>query len=400
MDRSFWIFRNPKQAIFCIMALLMVIGAINVFSASYISAKDMGGDSYSFLKRYIIFSCLGFAMIHFVRIIGYKRFLKPEPLFAIYTVTAIAMMAVFLFPAVKGAHRWIMIPFLSIQPSEAAKLAIIMVCASSLGEMIKRGDKVRLFKGRSFKIVALTAIYFFLILLEPDLGTGAIVVGLMLGMFIIAGLPKNEIVGMLGLAIAGAIALTMSTPYRRERVMVMLDPWRDPLDKGYQIVQSQTAIGSGGLIGTTWGHGIGKFFYLPEAHTDFAFAIFAQENGFLGVLFVFTIFLALGYIFTHIAMRAKDEQGCLLAFGVTFLIIGQAVANMAMVCGLLPVIGVPLVFISYGGSSMVISMIAIGLLLSVYDEAVKVDKRKELQQVEPETRREGFQFTSSNRRWK
>lgn len=398
MDKSFWIFRNPKQAVFCIMALLMVIGCINVFSASYIMAQDMNGDSYHFLIRYIAFSIISLFAMYFTEKIGYKRLLKPEGLFTAYMVTAFLLMAVFFFASVKGARRWIFLLGMSLQPSEIAKLVIIMICASSLGTMMRKGEKVRLFVGRSFKILCLTVAYFILIYAEPDLGTGAIVLGLMLGMFIIAGLPVNEIVGMLGLAAAGAVGLTMSTAYRRERVMVMLDPWRDPMDKGYQMVQAQLAIGSGGFLGTNWGHGLSKFFYLPEAHTDFAFAVFAQENGFFGVLFVLVLFLLLGYIFTYIALRARDQQGFLLASGVTFLIIGQAIANMAMVGGLLPVIGVPLVFISYGGSSMVISMAAIGMLLSVYDETVKQEKQEQLLQEEPKSRREDLQFTSQ-RRW-
>lgn len=397
MDKSFWIFRNPKQAIFCIMTVLMVIGCINVFSASYITAHDMNGSSYSFLWRYILFSVIGFIAMQVVRKIGYKRLLKPDWLFVIYFGVLILLMAVFAFASVKGARRWIFIPGFSLQPSEFAKLAIIMVCASSLGTVLRRKEEVRLFKGRTRKILWMTALYFLLILLEPDLGTAAIVAGLVLGMLIIAGLPKNEIIGMLGLAAAGAVTLTLSSAYRRERVMVMLDPWRDPMDKGYQMVQAQLAIGSGGLFGTHWGHGLSKFFYLPEAHTDFAFAVFSQENGFLGVALVLILFLLLGFIFTYITLHAKDQEGFLLAGGVTFLIIGQAVANIAMVGGLLPVIGVPLIFISYGGSSMVLSMMAIGLLLSVYDEAIKNDKQQ-LRQEAPERRRDDLQFTSS-RRW-
>lgn len=398
MDKSFWIFRNPKQAIYCIIIVLMIIGCINVFSASYIKAKDMG-DTYSFLKRYIAFGSLGFVGMIFTNKIGYKKLLQPDILFATYMIVAVMMMAVFFFSAVNGAHRWIRVPGLTIQPSEAAKLVVVMLCSSSLGVMLKRREPVRLLRGRSFKILALTMIYCFLIYIEPDLGTAAIVAGLMFGMFIIAGLPKDEILAMLGLAVLGAIGLTMSTAYRRERVMVMLDPWRDAMDKGYQMVQSQMAIGSGGIFGTAWGKGVGKFFYLPEAHTDFAFAIYAQENGFVGVVFMLVLFLLLGYIFMHITLRAKDEQGFLLAGGVTFLIIGQAVANMAMVGGLLPVIGVPLIFVSYGGSSMVVSMIAIGLLLSVYDETVREEKKAELAEVRPEDRREEIRFASSGR-WK
>lgn len=399
MDKSFWIFRNPKQAIFFIMALLMVIGGINVFSASYVMAKDAYANSYHFLIRYVIFGCAGLGAIGVVRKIGYKRLLKPDMLFWIYFGVALLLMAVFLFASVNGAHRWIRLGGLSVQPSEAAKLAVIMVCSSSLGTMMRKGERVSLWSGRSAKLVAMTLAYFVMIYVEPDLGTGAIVVGLMLGLFIIAGLSQREIVVMSIVLAAGAAVLTVGTAYRWERMKVFLDPWIDPLDKGYQMVQAQMAIGSGGLVGTNWGHGLSKFFYLPEAHTDFAFAIFAQENGFFGVAAILVLFILLGYVFTYITMRARDQEGFLLCAGVTFLIVGQSVANIAMVGGLLPVIGVPLVFISYGGSSMVVSMAAIGLLLSVYDETVRIEKEEELQQLAPETRREDFQFTS-RRRWR
>lgn len=398
MDKSFWIFRNPKQAVFCIVFLLLVVGCINVFSASYIVAQDMG-DSYSFLKKYIICTLLGFGIIHVVRKIGYRRILQPRLLLLLYFGTAVALLAVFAFSSVKGAQRWIYLPGFSVQPSEIAKLVIIMICSSSLGEMLQRGERVSLFHGRSMKIFLLTLFYFLLIYIEPDLGTGAIVVGLMLGMFMIAGLSRNEIIGMLGLAAAGAVLLTVVSPYRRERIRVMFDPWLDPMGKGYQIVQAQTAIGSGSWFGTHWGQGTGKFFYLPESHTDFAFAIFSQENGFLGVLLIFGLFVFLGYIFARIAVRARREEGFLLASGVSFLIIGQAIANMAMVCGLLPVIGVPLVFISYGGSSMIISMAAIGLLLSVYDETVELERRERLAAEAPEKRRDNL-YVTSERRWR
>ena len=162
------------------------------------------------------------------------------------------------------------------------------------------------------------------------------------------------------------------------------------------MVQSLLAIGSGNLVGTHWGHGAGKFFYLPEAHTDFAFAIFCQENGFFGAMLLMLLFGLLGYAFCTITCSTRDKQGFLLAGGVTFLIVGQAVANMAMVCGILPVIGVPLIFISYGGSSMMLSMAAIGLLLSVYDEEAR---RAEMDALPPEERRDGLRVVR-NERWR
>ena len=218
----------------------------------------------------------------------------------------------------------------------------------------------------------------------------------MLGVYIIAGVPKWQVLGILGGVGALAVVGTLASSYRMERVQVWFDPWIDPRGKGYQMVQSLLAIGSGGLTGTHWGHGAGKFFYLPEAHTDFAFAIFCQENGFIGAMILLLLFALLGFAFCTITINAKDRRGFLLAGGVTFLIIGQAVANMAMVCGILPVIGVPLIFISYGGSSMVLSMAAIGLLLSVYDDEVR---EAEHEAMPPEQRRDNLRMVR-NERWR
>ena len=399
MDKSFWFFKNAKQAIFYVMVALMIVGCINVFSASYIKAFDESGDSFAFLKRYILFAIISVGAMVGTRKIGYKRLLQPETLFTIYMSVAFMLMAVFLFSDINGAHRWIKLPFINIQPSEIAKLVMIMISASSLGNMLKHGSRISLTGGRSVKIICLTLIYFALIYFEPDLGTAAIVMGLVLGMFIIAGLPKEEIVAMMGLAAVAGVALAFGTEYRRARMAVLRDPWSDAMGSGYQMVQSQLAIGSGGLFGTRWGQGTGKFFYLPEAHTDFAFAIFSQENGYIGVILLFIAFVILGAACARIAVRAQDEQGFLLVSGVSFLVVGQALANMIMVGGMLPVIGVPLTFISYGGSSMLISMVGIGLLLSVYDEEVKREKRAELTKEVPENLRHELQFTSSGR-WK
>ena len=228
------------------------------------------------------------------------------------------------------------------------------------------------------------------------MGTAAIIVALVLGVYVIAGVPKWQLAGIFGVGGLAIIATTLASSYRMGRVQVWFDPWLDPRGKGYQMVQSLLAIGSGGLTGTPWGHGAGKFFYLPEAHTDFAFAIFCQENGFLGAMFLLLLFALLGLAFCNITINARDRRGFLLAGGVTFLIIGQAVANMAMVCGILPVIGVPLIFISYGGSSMVLSMAAIGLLLSVYDEEVK---EAEQEAMPPEERRDNLRMVR-NERWR
>ena len=205
----------------------------------------------------------------------------------------------------------------------------------------------------------------------------------------------RQIITVCCVAVAGALYLVLSAGYRADRIRVWLDPWIDEVGDGYQMVQSILSIGSGGWIGTKWGEGSSKFFYLPEAHTDFAFAVFCQENGFLGACLLMLIFIVLGCALLRIAVCSKDERGFLLAAGVSFLVVGQAAANMAMVCGLLPVIGVPLVFISYGGSSLLASMIAIGLALSVYDD--EVERAEAAAVAEPKERRNDLRVVS--RRW-
>ena len=399
MNKSFLRFwQNPCQLIYMVMFLLLLIGGINVFSASFVMARDMTGSGIYFLKRYFIFAFLGFCGMAVVRRVGYKAWLNRRPLWAFFIIVLMMLLYVDAVGiATKGASRWIYLGPISIQPSEFANLSVIMLAAKYLGGMLRRGERVSFFaKGDHRMVLAATFICAVLVYKQPDLGTAAIIVSLVLGVYIIAGIPRWQLAGIVGLGSLGAMVTTLASTYRMERVQVWFDPWIDPRGKGYQMVQSLLAIGSGGLTGTHWGHGAGKFFYLPEAHTDFAFAIFCQENGFIGALILLLLFGLLGFAFCTITINARDRRGFLLAGGVTFLIIGQAVANMAMVCGILPVIGVPLIFISYGGSSMVLSMAAIGLLLSVYDEEARDAEHAAMA---PEERRDNLRMVR-NERWR
>ncbi len=391
---KFW--NNPVQLIYMVMAILLLIGCINVFSASYVMAQDMFGSGWYYLLRYFIFAGLGLLCMAIVRRVGYKIWLHKYLTWSFFLlVLAMLVLVDVLGIATKGASRWLYIGPFSVQPSEFAKLAVIMLAAKYLGRMLRRGERVSFFaRGDHCLVLGATAFYALLVYKQPDLGTAAIICGLMFGVYLIAGLPAWQVLLTAGGGLLGAVIATLASPYRLGRVKVWFDPWLDQAGTGYQMVQSLLAIGSGSLFGTHWGHGAGKFFYLPEAHTDFAFAIFCQENGFVGALFIMLLFGLLGYAFCTIACSTRDPQGFLLAGGVTFLIVGQAVANMAMVCGILPVIGVPLIFISYGGSSMVLSMAAIGLLLSVYDEEMK---RAQLEALPPEERRGGLRVVRSGR---
>lgn len=396
MNKKFLFWDNPKQAVWYTMVPLLLIGCANIFSASFIRAEADGSSTFYYLIRYIVYSAIGLGAIFIARTINYRRLLSKNAVSFIY-ISVLVMLVLVDFIGLEsgGARRWLGFGGVTIQPSEFAKLAIIMLCARYLGMHLKKGQNASFLKGNGRMCLGATAVYAFLVQQQPDMGTAAIIVALMFCMYVIAGLPWKQIGSVCILGAASAVLLVMTSTYRADRIRVWLDPWIDEVGDGYQMVQSLLSIGSGGLIGTKWGEGSSKFFYLPEAHTDFAFAVFCQENGFLGAFFLILLFAILGCALLRIAVCSKDERGFLLAAGVSFLIVGQAAANMAMVCGLLPVIGVPLVFISYGGSSLVISMAAIGLALSVYDDEVEREKAATI--TEPEERRSDLRVVS--RRW-
>ena len=338
MQRHFLIWENPRDAVIWITLLLLAIGCINVFSASFVEATDMFGDGYFYLKRYIIFAVIGFAVMLWLGLRGpdYHLWLNRHWLNIIYFTVLVLLIAVeTVGVTTKGAQRWLYVGPISIQPSELAKLAVIMLCAGHLGRHLKQHLRPALFDYPGNKAFIMSLIYGGLVLVQPDMGTASIVVALCVGMYILGGLPI--------------------------RMLAML-----------------MAIGSGGVLGAPWGQGSGKFFYLPEAHTDFAFAIYCQEWGFFGALFLIFLFALLGIALFKMAAACRDEEGFMLISGVTLLVVGQAAANMLMVCGCLPVIGVPLSFISYGGTSMVVSLTALGLALSVYKQEVKREKREEM----------------------
>ncbi len=395
MKKRFLIWDNPAQAVITLMLVLLVMGCVNVLSATFVDKTE----PFIYFRKYLGFAVGGFIGIWVIRKIGYVRLLNSVWMrrAALWGVFALLLWTDFGGVNVKGAVRWISIGPVRFQPSEIAKVAIIFLAAYYLSRAQMLGRRISIFKMEPYtlKVLVPAAIFSALVLKQPDMGTAAIIITLAFGMLIIAGLNIREVLIIMLVGCAGAATLAMSASYRLERLHAWFDPWAYAQKQGYQTVQSLIAIGSGGLTGTRWGEGAGKFAYLPEAHTDFAFAIFCQENGFLGALFLIFVFCLLAYAFFCIIRNARDFQGFLLASGVTFLIIGQALGNIAMVCGILPVIGVPLVFISYGGTSMLISMAAIGLLLSVYDAQVHPER---LDAAPPDVRRGNLQMMRTVRR--
>lgn len=395
MKKRFLLWENPCIAVYALVGVLLLVGGINVFSASFVKAQGMFGDGLYFLLLYYVYALLGIVAIAIIRYFGYKFWLNKKLLYLALAVVLGMLIAVeFVGEVNNGAARWLKIGPLKLQPSEIAKPLLIMIAAKYLGNVMKRGERLSQRLGDCLCVIIPTLIIGFLVYKQPDMGTAAIIVALVMGLFVVAGLPMLWVTGMGILGVVGGGILAFSSEYRAHRFMVWLDPWLDAQGRGYQTIQSLKAIGSGGLTGTGWGHGAAKFAFLPESHTDFAFAIFCQENGLIGAFLLILVFCLLCAAFCKIAFHTRDKVGFLLAVGVTFLIIGQAFSNMAMVCGLLPVIGVPLTFISYGGTSMVISMAAIGLLLSVYDEEERLQK---LEAEPPEKRRSDLRVVHSGR---
>lgn len=362
--KKFW--TSDMEAIIAITVVLLVLGTINVFSSSFIFAEAEFATPYFFLKRHVLNVVIG--LMAFAVCLYFDYHVWRRVIIFVVVGTFLALIAVLIFgPVVNGAQRWLMLPIGQFQPAELAKLVSIMIAAAYISARIKREQELNCLTVQAGIIL----IFAVLTELEPDMGTASIIIGIPLLMLCISGLSKKKILMLLGLGFALVALLIYREPYRLKRLLIAYDPWSDAQDAGYQTVQSLSAIGSGELTGMGLGVGVSKYDYLPEAHTDFAFAIFCQENGFLGAIFVFLLFAAFAVYAARIANKARDEYGQVLAMGIMLLVVGQAIANLFMVGGMIPVVGVPLPFISYGGTSLIVIMAAIGILVNIGKQSEK-----------------------------
>jgi cell division protein FtsW len=339
---------------------LVAFGLVMVYSASSGRAIVGESDPMYYLKRQALFAVLGVvAMVVFSRLdFRTLRALAP-PLLIGSAVLLVGVLAV--APPVNGAKRWLTVGPFAIQPSEFAKLALVIWVA---GVLSKRPVPQTL--GELLRPIGLvTAIFAGLILLEPDLGT-VITFGVMVGaMLLVSGAPFRLFLTSGALAFALALAAIWLEPYRRARFLGFLDPWSDPQGAGYQMVQSMISLGSGGAFGVGLGQSVGKVNYLPEAHTDMIFAIVGEELGLAGAATLIVAFAILGYAGFNVALRCKNLFGKRLAAGITAMILGQAAINLAAVMGIAPLTGIPLPFVSYGGSSLLVMLACIGVLLNI-----------------------------------
>ncbi|MDO3378829.1 putative lipid II flippase FtsW [Geoalkalibacter halelectricus] len=355
--------REFDTTILLLVVVLTCFGVVMVYSSSSIMAAKRFNDGFFFLKRQGLYAAAGFLIMAAAMHIDY-RFWRRLTLLGL--AAAVIFLIAVLIPGVGanvgGASRWLRFPGFSVQPAELAKLAMVFYLAHSLA---RKKDKLHSFKLGFLPYMLVVGCLLGLLLLQPDLGSAIVIAVVALTMLLVAGARLSYLLSVALMALPVLYLAIMQVDYRRRRILAFLDPWDDPFNTGFQILQSWTAFGLGGLLGKGLGEGQQKLFYLPEAHTDFIFSVVGEELGFIGVLVVTAMFLVFCLRGIRIAQQAPDDYGRHLAFGLTFLIGMGAFINMGVVLGLLPTKGLALPLLSYGGTSLLTTLFAVGVLLNI-----------------------------------
>ena len=364
------LWRRGDRALLIAVGALTAFGLIMVFSASEVQGWLWFHNPAYYFEHQLIWLALGLVLLFAAASIDYHRL---RPLAWPLGVVTVVLMVLVLLPhfgvEVNGARRWLRLGPLQMQPAELAKIAAIVFMALWLE---RHRDRLSSLENGVVPFLALLGFTVLLVILERDLGTTLIVAGILLAQFLVAGGRKRHVLLLaLIMVLCGYLFIRME-PYRLQRILAFVDPWSDPLNTGFQAIQSVVALGSGGFAGLGLGHSIQKYQWLPFAHTDFIFAIVGEETGLLGTSAVLGLFGLFAYRGYRVALKAPDAFGSLLATGVTTWIALQALINIAAVTVTLPTTGIPLPFISYGGSSLAITLLAVGILLNVSTQSEKV----------------------------
>jgi cell division protein FtsW len=355
--------RGPDVVLFGTVATLVAIGLVMIFSASSAYAVAQNHDGAYFLKRQVAGLCVASLLAYAAYRVDYRK-LRPLAPFALgATILALGLVLVpHVGKLAGGSSRWIGIGPFGLEPSEPAKLALVLYLASALAA---KGSRVKSFVHGVFPLAFVTALIAMLVIKQPDFGTASLLAFTAATMLFVAGARLAHL-ALVGLAVLPpAILIIRHDPYKLARIVAFIDPWKDPEDKGFHIVQSLMALGSGGWFGVGLGFSRQKFFWLPEAHTDFIGAIIGEELGFIGIAAIVALFVLFAYRGVRIALGAQDRFGFFLAIGCIAMIVIQAFVNLGVVSSSWPVTGVPLPFISFGGSSLVTSLVAVALVANV-----------------------------------
>ena len=362
-QRRSYIATPPDTLLFFSVAALVAIGLVMVFSASSAVALVEHHDVAYYAKRQIAWLIVGLVIAFVVYRLDYHVLKRWAPWVLVFSILSLlAVLVPHVGFSVNGARRWIGASAVSFQPSEFAKLGMVVYLAAMLAT---RGERiVSLVKGL-FPLCIPVAIMAVLVLKEPDMGTASLLVMIAFAMFFAAGARLAHLFAILLATTPAVIVEVLASPYKRERIFAFLNPWKDPQNAGFHIVQSLLALGSGGLFGVGLGDSRAKFFYLPEQYTDFIFSILGEELGLIGALAVVILFIVFGYRAIKIAIAAPDRFGFFLAIGCASIVVIQAFVNIGVVTSSWPVTGVPLPFISFGGSSLIVNLVAVALIANV-----------------------------------
>ncbi|HET7105150.1 MAG TPA: putative lipid II flippase FtsW [Terracidiphilus sp.] len=349
--------------IFFTTLLLVVVGLAMVFSASAVVAQARYHSPYAFVGRQAGWAVAGILAMVFLMRVDYTRYNSPRFVYPALAMTTLLLVMVFFFRDSHNTHRWIRFGGLfTFQPSEIAKPVLILFLAWFLHTRL---DAMRDWKHTLLRAALMPLLFMFLVVRQPDLGTALVLAGVTAMMLMLAGMEWKWLFGAIAAAMPFLVALLFWVSWRRQRMLVFLHPDSDPMGAGFHINQSLIAVGTGGLLGRGYMEGMQKLFYLPEASTDFIFANIAEELGFIGAMFILALFIVLGVRGLRTAFRVQDPFARLVAFGITTAILLQAFFNISVVLSLLPTKGIPLPFISSGGTSLFFTLASIGILLNI-----------------------------------
>jgi cell division protein FtsW len=358
---------QTDKVLFGTVVALTLFGALMVFSASAVVAAEKFGSSNYFLIRQLAWAAAGLAALLVLMYVDYRRLASPLVVFTALSVQMLLLVAVLFTPRTHNTHRWLHLGPASLQPSEFAKLVVVLFMAYFLEQ---RAGKVNDFVHTLLPVGLVSGATMALVVVEPDFGTSIAIAMIVAAMLFVAGLRTRYFAGMGLGAVPLVYWLIFSSNYRYIRLMAFLHPNSDPLGKGFHILQSLIAVGTGGITGVGLMEGKQKLFYLPEPQTDFIFAVVSEELGFIGAFILIIAFAIILWRGLRASARCTCEFGRLLAIGLTVMVVGQALVNMSVVLGLLPTKGIPLPLISYGGSSLFFTLAAVGVLLNIsQDEA-------------------------------
>jgi cell division protein FtsW len=358
---------KSDKLLFTATLILVCASLVMVYSASAVIGMEQYHQRPTyFLFKQATFALLGLVLMPVLMRVDYRHYRQPSVIWAATGMLALALVGVLFGPRINGARRWFGVAGIGVQPSEFAKLVIIFYVAAILE---RRMDRIDDLKYSLLPIAIVLGGIVGLIMLQPDLGTALSIIVIVCAMIFAAGINYRYIIGLLLVSLPAAYIVLMSADYRRRRMMVFLNPWEDPLGDGFQIIQSLIAVGTGGVFGRGLMAGVQKLFYLPYPHTDFIYAVIGEELGLAGATAVLACFCVIAWRGLRTSMRAPDRFGAFLALGITAMVVVQAFFNISVVLGLLPTKGIPLPFVSFGGSSLLISMVGMGILLNVSQHA-------------------------------